>query len=241
MTSGRVCRASLHTSTWRQQDARSNKRMQLTKLRAAPVLQAEVPPCAPAGRMDGGTASQLIRGVRRLIRKRARIAVVWRATARVVILTGVVVPLAGCDELLALFEPPPAPGPQFVLLLPEEKLGWTCVDFGVDGALPLVREGEAWVVDATAESIVRTSSRPEGLLTMFPRDAYRLVNGERASLPPGVQMRRATSNLDSNKTMSRHCVFYGTEQSAEKAGDAPELVWPEDSTCPAESSESKAQ
>jgi hypothetical protein len=40
-----------------------NKRMQLTKLRAAPVLRAEVPPCAPAGRMDGGTASQLIRGV----------------------------------------------------------------------------------------------------------------------------------------------------------------------------------
>jgi len=39
--------------------------MQLTKLRAAPVLRAEVPPCAPAGRMDGGTASQLIRGVRR--------------------------------------------------------------------------------------------------------------------------------------------------------------------------------
>jgi hypothetical protein len=40
-----------------------NKRMQLTKLRAAPVLRAEVPPCAPAGEMDGGTASQLIRSV----------------------------------------------------------------------------------------------------------------------------------------------------------------------------------
>ena len=40
-----------------------NKRMQLTKLRAAPVLQAEVPPCAPAVQMDGGTASQLIRSV----------------------------------------------------------------------------------------------------------------------------------------------------------------------------------
>jgi hypothetical protein len=38
--------------------------MQLTKLRAAPVLQAEVPPCAPAGQTDGGTASQLIRSVR---------------------------------------------------------------------------------------------------------------------------------------------------------------------------------
>ena len=45
----------------------SNKRMQLTKLRAAPVLQAEVPPCAPAGEMDGGTASQLIRSVRRTV------------------------------------------------------------------------------------------------------------------------------------------------------------------------------
>ena len=43
----------------------SNKRMQLTKLKAAPVGQAEVPPCAPGGGMDGGAASQLIRGVRR--------------------------------------------------------------------------------------------------------------------------------------------------------------------------------
>jgi ketosteroid isomerase-like protein len=31
---------------------------------AAPGRQPEVPPCAPAGRMDGGTASQLIRSVR---------------------------------------------------------------------------------------------------------------------------------------------------------------------------------
>jgi hypothetical protein len=49
-----------------------NKRMQLTKLRAAPVWQAEVPPCAPAGRVDGGTASQLIRSVRRTREERWR-------------------------------------------------------------------------------------------------------------------------------------------------------------------------
>jgi hypothetical protein len=42
-----------------------NKRMQLTKLRAAPERQDKVPPCAPAGLTDGGTASQLIRSVRR--------------------------------------------------------------------------------------------------------------------------------------------------------------------------------
>jgi hypothetical protein len=53
--------------------ASSNKRMQLTKLTAAPVRRAEVPPCAPAGETDGGTASQLIRSVRRAIRvERAR-------------------------------------------------------------------------------------------------------------------------------------------------------------------------
>jgi hypothetical protein len=55
---------------WQSRDhGPSNKRMQLTKLRAAPVLQAEVPPCAPAGEMDGGTASQLIRSVRRTYRR----------------------------------------------------------------------------------------------------------------------------------------------------------------------------
>jgi len=54
------------TSLWAPGSIREppNKRMQLTKLTAAPVLRAEVPPCAPAGETDGRTASQLIRGVR---------------------------------------------------------------------------------------------------------------------------------------------------------------------------------
>ena len=52
-----------------------NKRMQLTKLRAAPVLKAEVPPCAPAAGTDGGTASQLIRSVRRLVQREGEGAV----------------------------------------------------------------------------------------------------------------------------------------------------------------------
>ena len=55
----------------RRAAAPPNNAMQLTKLRAAPVRQAEVPPCAPAGQTDGGTASQLIASVRRLIAVRA--------------------------------------------------------------------------------------------------------------------------------------------------------------------------
>jgi hypothetical protein len=53
-----------------RRSVQSNKGMKLTKLRAAPVLQAEVPPCARAASMDAGTASQLIPGVRRTSRER---------------------------------------------------------------------------------------------------------------------------------------------------------------------------
>jgi hypothetical protein len=42
-----------------------NKGRKQTKLKSAPERRAEVPPCAPAGEMDGGTASQLVRRVRR--------------------------------------------------------------------------------------------------------------------------------------------------------------------------------
>jgi hypothetical protein len=41
--------------------------MQPTKLRAEPERRDKVPPRAPAGRMDGGTAPQLIRSVQRTI------------------------------------------------------------------------------------------------------------------------------------------------------------------------------
>jgi hypothetical protein len=53
-------------------DAPPNKRMKLTKLSAAPgwlstTVRTEVPPRARAGRIDAGTASQLIRGVLRTL------------------------------------------------------------------------------------------------------------------------------------------------------------------------------
>lgn len=52
----------------------SNKRMQLTKLRVAPVPQARVRPSVPAGKTAGGTASQLIRGVGQQNHMRADVA-----------------------------------------------------------------------------------------------------------------------------------------------------------------------
>jgi hypothetical protein len=72
--------------------------MQLTKLRAAPVRQAEVPPCAPAGGMDGGTASQLIRSVRRLLEGRWRLRLIL-AWACVLLPLTVVTGTAGATHL----------------------------------------------------------------------------------------------------------------------------------------------
>ena len=155
---------------------------------------------------------------------------------RIGILTSVVAPLLGCDVLLALFEAPPPPGPAFVLLLPEQNSGWTCVDFGVEGAPTLPREGDTWVIDATADSGIRTSSNPSGLLSLFPRHVFQLVNGQRLPLAPGIDMRRASSNIDSKSPIARHCVFYGTERAAQTAEAPPELVRPDDSSCPAETS-----
>jgi hypothetical protein len=52
---------------YRESAAPPNKRMQLTKLVAAPERRAEVPPRARAASKGAGTASQLIRGVRRTL------------------------------------------------------------------------------------------------------------------------------------------------------------------------------
>jgi hypothetical protein len=155
----------------------------------------------------------------------------WARARSCVALAILALPLAACDILEAVFGRPHS-GPDFVLLLPDPAEGWTCVDFGVAGEPELTREGEAWLVDASASHLVRTSSNPEGLLTLFPRDAFGVVSGRRTPLPAGVDMRRSTSSTDTKSPITRHCVFYGTEAQSESAPDAPELVRPVDTTCP---------
>ena len=145
-------------------------------------------------------------------------------------------PLGACDILEAVIGRTQS-GPEFVLLPPDKPEGWTCVDFGVAGEPELAREGDAWLIDASFGHPVRTSTVLEGVVTMFPEEAFRIVAGERAPLPAGVEMRRATSNTDTNSPIARHCVFYGTQAQSESAPEAPELVRPVDTTCPADAEE----
>ena len=140
---------------------------------------------------------------------------------------------SACDVLEAVFGRPQQ-GPKFVLLLPEQSEGWTCVDFGVAGEPELTREGAAWLLDASGGHLLRTSSKPEGLVAVLPEQAFRTVAGRRSPLPPGIDLRRSTSDTDTKSPVSRHCVFYGTEAQSESAPDAPELVRPVDTSCPAD-------
>ena len=73
--------------------------MQLTKLRAAPVLQADVPPCAPAGQLDGGTASQLIASVRRLAEVVRGVGSMRASTVLLAVLLQGVTPLVAAAQV----------------------------------------------------------------------------------------------------------------------------------------------
>ena len=155
----------------------------------------------------------------------------WARAWSCVALAILALPLVACDILEAVFGHSHS-GPEFVLLLPDHAEGWTCVDFGVVGEPELTRDGDAWLIDASTSHLLRTSSNPEGLLTMFPKEAFRIVSGRRTQLPAGVDMRRSTSSTDTKSPIARHCVFYGTEAESKSAPEAPELVRPVDTTCP---------
>jgi len=155
----------------------------------------------------------------------------WVRARSCVALAVLALPCVACDILEAVFGRPHS-GPEFVLLLPDHAGGWTCVDFGVAGEPELEGEGDAWLLDASTSHILRTSSNPEGLLTIFPKEAFRIVSGQRTPLPAGVDLRRSASNIDTKSPIARHCVFYGTEAQSESAPEAPELVRPVDTTCP---------
>ena len=134
-------------------------------------------------------------GVMRLLAAGLRHSVAARSAASRLI--GLIIPgtLAdGCDSIISIVEPPPR-GPELVVLVVDPGVhGWACVDFGVEGAAELPREGEAFLVQVPSMGILRTSTRPSELLSFFPRDIFVEAHGERSSLPPGVGLRRSTSD-----------------------------------------------
>jgi hypothetical protein len=135
--------------------------MQLTKLRAAPVLRAEVPPCAPAGQTDGGTASQLIRGVLRTGKRKGRERVI-RTMCRVVVTA---VAFSVCPPVLEA-------GPR-VLILPLSSEGGAATPSTQEGCTALAAKLTTLEVPATVapaspawEELVAQANASGGGLTV---------------------------------------------------------------------------
>jgi hypothetical protein len=114
----------------------------------------------------------------------------------------------------------------YVWLLPDGFHGWVCVAFGVAGALPLPREGDARVLRVRPGHDVETSDKTVTYSLYGP--VWFEANGPRREPPEGVGSQRAILSSSTN----RHCVFFGTVDQADAAEVAPGFQSPHEDTQP---------
>jgi TonB family protein len=147
--------------------------MQLTKLRAAPVQQAEVPPCAPAGQSDGGTASQLIRSVRRLLgrnmRSRTVVALLLVDSALVCGLGSVL----GCASRSRPLSPAEVPAPT-LLELPRPKRDLADLEAALASESPDARAAAAWELAGAQAVPIAVLERLRSMTREDPEERVRL-------------------------------------------------------------------
>ena len=106
---------------------------------------------------------------------------------------------------------------KFIFLLPEGFKGWVCVDFGVEGATPLPRERDAWVIRPRPGEVLHTSDTADPS-TLFG-EAWFEVNGKRRPLPANVSLQNGVSRSGPREPTERGCAFVGTEDEREAAAD----------------------
>ncbi len=116
-------------------------------------------------------------------------------------------------------EPPP-----LIILLPGGFKGWACVDFGVAGAPPLPREGDALIVRPRPGEVLQTSDQHgrHGL----SGETWIEVDGLRRPLPEDAGSQRMAGRWDTKDPVERQCAFFGTIDEADAAGDAPGIEGP---------------
>ena len=111
--------------------------------------------------------------------------------------------------------------PRFRYVLPEGFRGWACTDFGVEGAPPLKRDGDMYVIEPRNESIVPTSSLPGLFRPPFPAELIRMVNGEARTL--AVDEIQQRGEHDTNSPVARYCLFFGSTNAAARFPRPPTL------------------
>ncbi|MGO9095835.1 MAG: DUF6843 domain-containing protein [Bryobacteraceae bacterium] len=126
---------------------------------------------------------------------------------------------AGCTIGAQTQAPPADSSKPIIFLLPDGFRGWVCTDFGVAGAPPLPREGDALIVRPGPDGILETSDQARDSDAWAK--AWYEVNGQRRRLPKDVYLRGRADGSDSKKPVERHCVFFGTEDESDAAEDRP--------------------
>jgi hypothetical protein len=108
---------------------------------------------------------------------------------------------------------------KFIFLLADGFKGWMCVDFGVVGAPPLPREGDALVIRPRQGEVLSTSDKTDALFSYG--EAWFEVYGERRPLPDDVTVQAGTSRTGNTEPTERRCAFVGTFEEREAAEEAP--------------------
>lgn len=110
---------------------------------------------------------------------------------------------------------------RIILLLPEGFHGWACADFGLAGAPPLPREGDAAVVRLRPGEVLKTSDTHERAGALYHPEAWLEVNGQRRPIPEDMQIWGPSVRSDSGSPVKRACFFFGTVDERDLSGDPP--------------------
>src|SRR5260221_6774677 len=132
---------------------------------------------------------------------------------------------SGCC-LRAQSQPASADSPiEIVFLLPVGFKGWVCTDFGVPGALPLPREGDALIIRARPGEIVKTSDKPiddSRGRDYFSGQAWWEDGGQRQPLPEAFRRHGGSATqrgtLD-GRIVHQECAFFGSKEERDSAGE----------------------
>lgn len=116
---------------------------------------------------------------------------------------------------------------QIVFALPVGFKGWACTDFGVPGAPPLPREGDALIVRLRPGEIVKTSDKPiddSPGRDYFSGSAWWEDEGRRQALPEAFRRRGGSATqrptLDGH-VVDQECAFFGSKDEKDSAGEPP--------------------
>src|SRR5688500_10432886 len=112
--------------------------------------------------------------------------------------------------------------PRFRYVLPEDFRGWACVDFGVADAPPLRRDEDLYVIEATPDAILRTSSFPALARPPFASELLRMVDGKPQRTEVTTTLSRGQS--DTKDPVARYCLFFGSAADAARFPRPPTLT-----------------